>query len=673
MNFFEAQAQAKRNTGLLILLFCLALIGLVLLTDLLVYFVLTSEYGYPGAFTFAEFKAILFSKLFLVVGLGVIILVLGGSLYKIAALSSGGRVIAEMLGGRLIPRSTDDSNEQKLLHIVEEMAIASGMSVPNVYLLEESGINAFAAGHSPQDAIIGVTRGTLENLTRDELQGVIGHEFSHIFNGDMKLNLQLMGGLNGIMLIYMIGHQLLRVNSHSSRRRNNNGAPILFLGLGLMLIGSVGHFFGQWIKAIISRQREYLADASAVQYTRNNQGIGNALKKIGGLSAGSVLLSPSAVQYSHAFFSEGVSHFFSSLLSTHPPLEKRIRRIEPLWNGQYILPASPKPSKNKPPKNKDPKNKSPKKSHSDNKEQQYTTSSLQKDFVNHLNSKSKGEVIISAANIISRIGSLEQENREYAHYLISEIPIRLKKATEEAFGARAVIYALLAQSNSTESGFHTRASFNTLLSHHADPEVAAYTLGLEDEFSALPVKLYLPIVELCIPSLKQLSLNQYKQFKMTIEHLIAFDQTVSMREWFVQRMILQQLDRYFELIKPVRAIHYMVGPVKVETELLLSLIAVVEHHDEKEAEQAFLSGIKFVGLTALDFTPLKYDSSLALDQVMDKLVQLKHPQKKRVIQACAQIVFYDGQGTEEGLELLRAVSSVFEFPMPPLFQPAKII
>ncbi|MEE8530100.1 MAG: M48 family metallopeptidase, partial [Nitrosomonadaceae bacterium] len=256
---------------------------------------------------------------FAVVSAGVSVVVLMGSLYKIIALSAGGKTVAEALGGQLIPQNTGDLKQRKLLNVVEEMAIASGTPAPPVYLLmDEPGINAFAAGFTPRDAVIGITQGAIDHLSRDQLQGVIAHEFSHIFNGDMRLNIRLMGVLYGIVIIGMAGYYLLYSASFSRRRVSNNKGVggIMVLAIGLMVIGFSGTFFGNLIKAAVSRQREYLADASAVQFTRNPDGIAGALKRIGGLKFGSKVSNPDASEVSHAFFAQGVSGFMQMLSAT---------------------------------------------------------------------------------------------------------------------------------------------------------------------------------------------------------------------------------------------------------------------------------------------------------------------------------------------------------------------
>ena len=346
MDYFQSQDVARRKTGLLVFYFVLAVILIILsvylaIQGVLVYAAPVSEdeaiHGLSGLWN---------PELFGWVALGTSSLIAGGSLYKIAALSGGGHTVAELLGGRLLRPDGADPDERRLLNVVEEMAIASGLPVPPVYLLEnEPGINAFAAGHAPGDAVVAVTTGCLRHLSRDELQGVIAHEFSHILNGDMRLNIRLMGVLFGILVIGLTGWLIFRSTANVSvnvRTRNDDGDrkgfnPIPLIGLALYVIGYVGVFFGNLIKAAVSRQREFLADASAVQFTRNPQGIAGALIKIGALAEGSRIQDPHAEEASHMFFGDAVPGFgqFFGLLATHPPLVERIKRLDPSFSGDF--------------------------------------------------------------------------------------------------------------------------------------------------------------------------------------------------------------------------------------------------------------------------------------------------------------------------------------------------
>ncbi len=335
-DFFERQSTARRNTKWLIWTFSLSVIAILVTTFVATTIAVGAAEDGPNGFAP---KGNFPWQIPGVATVGALGLIAGGSLFKIAQLSGGGTGVAERLGGRRIYPNSLEPNERRLLNVVEEMALASGVPVPPVFLMkDEEGINAFAAGFSPSDAVIGVTRGCVEQLSRDQLQGVIAHEFSHILNGDMRLNLRMIGVLYGIMLMGLVGRELLRFASFRGRRSQKNDPTIYFLliGLAMLVLGFLGMFLGNLIKAAISRQREFLADASAVQFTRNPEGIAGALKRIGGAVSGSMLTNPRAAELSHMYFSSGVS----SLFATHPPLAERIRRLDARWDGKFPPPLT---------------------------------------------------------------------------------------------------------------------------------------------------------------------------------------------------------------------------------------------------------------------------------------------------------------------------------------------
>jgi Zn-dependent protease with chaperone function len=326
MNFFEQQEKARRNTKYLVFLFVLALLSIGFAVNSLV--ALLFVIGQPETSNLQFVEALKNSSAY--TWLALLLLVGGASLFRMLTLGGSGRKIAEFLGGTPLPLEPENLKDRQLRNTVEEMSIASGIPVPDIYVLRgESGINAFAAGLTPSEAVIGVTQGTIDKLNRDELQGVIAHEFSHIFNGDMRLNLKLIGVISGILFLSTVGRVLMdsvsrRRTFSSSRSGKNDGRGfILILGLGLFLIGLIGVFFGNLIKAAVSRQREFLADASAVQFTRNPNGIGGALKKIKGSS--SAVSDPRAGEASHMFFGS-IKNF--SLFATHPPIDERLARIK---------------------------------------------------------------------------------------------------------------------------------------------------------------------------------------------------------------------------------------------------------------------------------------------------------------------------------------------------------
>jgi Zn-dependent protease with chaperone function len=572
-------------------------------------------------------------------GVGVVVLV--GSLYKIMALSAGGKTVAEALGGKLIPQNTDDLKQRKLLNVVEEMAIASGTPAPPVYLLaDEPGINAFAAGFSPRDAVIGVTQGTIDHLSRDQLQGVIAHEFSHIFNGDMRLNIRLMGVLNGILIIGIIGYYILRSASYSRRGRSAGG--ILALAIGLMVIGFAGTFFGGLIKAAVSRQREYLADASAVQFTRNPDGIAGALKRIGGLEFGSKVENPGAPEVSHAFFAQGISGFMQSLSATHPPLAKRILRIDPHWNGKF---------------DSSDKTDSLRDEEEADKKEPMTREELAKKVATVVT----GAAMADVANAIDQIGNPKQETINYARSLISELPMVIKEAAREPYGARAVIYSLV-----LDPGQEVRGRQLKHLQEYADPDVFVLTHKLIPEMDGLDIKYRLPLIDIVIPALKQLSISQYKSFRENLIALIEMDSRVDLLEWSLQKILFNHLDGQFFKLTYTKARYSHLDQLKKEIELILSVMAYAGHQDQNNIEEAFSAATKMLKFSGLQLVSKNEISLSDLDRSLQKLAKLKPLAKPQLLKACAVSVVHDQKISPVEVELLRAFSDVLDCPMPPI-------
>ncbi len=637
MNFFEAQDRARKNTSWFILFFVLAVAGLVFLTNLFLLGIITCLRSSQFVFSPEVLQNHYSWQVFAVVSLGVCLLIFCGSLYKTMSLSGGGATVAEMLGGRQVPAATTDLQQRQLLNVVEEMAIAAGMPIPRVYLLEDSAINAFAAGLSPANAVIGVTRGTMTRLNRAELQGVIAHEFSHIANGDMRLNIRLIGVLHGILLIGLIGGFLLRSmrfsgRSRSSREGGGGLAAIAALGLGLLIIGYAGSFFGNWIKSIVSRQREFLADSSAVQFTRNKGGIAGALKKIGG-NASSYLGSPAAAQYSHAFFAEGVGFLLQSFFATHPPLKERIRRIEPRWDGVFL-------------------------------QSQVSTIAASEPVETSSSAAAKlaatAAILTSAEQAISQVGTLNEENIEYVRELIIAMPALLREAAQDAYTARALIYAVLIDLQKDNS------AATSALHQYADPHMNALCDHLLPDLKNLHDKFKLPLLELSINALRDLSPNQFVQFKQAMHQIIVSDKSVKPREWVIQRLLTQQLDEHFGFRKPARGIHKSLHPVTAEVETVLSLIAHIEHEDDSAAEIAFAAGVAETGIETISLLPRKDIGLDALNHSLDRLAQLKPLVKPRLLKACVALILQDGKTTIRGIELVRTISTCLDCPMPPI-------
>ena len=616
MDFFQHQDQARSSTRKLVVLFALAVLSLIIFTTLLIY----------GLFFYAENSAdigfnadILFSEIFLKVALGVCAVVALGSLFRLAQLRGGGQVVAESLGGRLINSSTRDADERKVLNIVEEMAIASGLPVPPVYILDDSAINAFAAGYQQQDAVIGVTRGCIQQLDRDELQGVIAHEFSHITHGDMRLNIRLMGVLYGILVLGLIGYFLMRGSMYSGRRSRNNG--IIFLGLGLVIIGYGGTFFGNLIKAAVSRQREFLADASAVQFTRNPDGIAGALKKIGGYSAGSQIKSVDVSEISHMLFEEGVKAGFGGMLATHPSLEERIRRIHPTWQGGKKGRA--------------------------------------RDSVGGQPTGVAGFAGgQTAADLMDTIGNPGPAHIAQAVQQLAAIPELLRQEAHEPFGARALMHALVISSNESGASDEQVAYLRQELNAQEFREFEA----IHAQVRQLPRNLMLPVLELAMPSLKQLSRDQYRSFMSRLTKVITLDRQISLFEWCLFKILRHNLDDgpasrsgSLELVNAVP-----------ECEVLLSVLAAAGETDEDACARAFAQAAKELDVGELAPQDMGSGDVKALDAAVDRLRDLKPLQKPRLLKAMVKCIMADGKVTPVEGELLRAVASLLDCPMPPL-------
>jgi Zn-dependent protease with chaperone function len=645
MDFFQHQDAARRKTGLLVVYFSLALVMMVTV----LYAVVVAAFGFgaqrvePGAALNWWQPGILAAVA--AVTLGVIGL---GSLYKTIELRQGGRVVAEMLGGQLISPSTQDLTERRLLNVVEEMALASGVPVPPVYLLDgEESINAFAAGFAPSDAVIGVNRGTLRYLNRDELQGVISHEFSHLLNGDMRLNIRLIGLLHGILLVALIGYYLMRfggVSGRSSGNRKGGGGQVMLIALGALVIGSVGLFFGKLIKASVSRQREYLADASAVQFTRNPDGIAGALKKIGGLAAGSHIETPAAETASHLFFGSAFKRIWFQPFATHPPLAARIKRIDPHFDGQFprsvpldqqspAAPVAPTPTAARGPAHRPP---------------------FARPGVG-------GALPIDPLLVLAAIGVPAQEDAQYAAHLLASLPPQLDAAIRDPWSARAVVFAMLLAEDPP-----TQTAQRKLLRDRQGEPVEVEAAKLMVLLSAEPRQRLLPMVEFLQGTLRNLSPTQYDQFRGTVQQLIAADQKVSLFEFFLQRVLLGHLDRALYGHRPPPIRYHSVQAVVGEAACVLSLLAHAGQRDAA-ARGAFDQAVAALGIdTPPEIQPPGACTLSDIDAALDKLAAASPPVKKRVLGAAIVAVAADRNVTATEAELLRVIADSLDCPIPPL-------
>lgn len=655
MDFFEQQAKAHRKTKWLVIYFVLAvaaMIAAVYVAALLIFSGLQEhryreyEQGLPRVSAWNP-------QIFFGVSIAILATVGIGSTYKTMSLSEGGSAVSELMGARLIKTNTADPNERKLLNVVEEMSIASGVPMPQVYVMdEENGINAFAAGHKPSDATITVTGGCMRLLTRDELQGVIGHEFSHILNGDMRLNMRLMGIIFGILCLAIVGRILLQ-SGGGGGRRGNNALPLF--GVVLLIVGYIGVFFGRLIQAAISRQREFLADASSVQFTRNPGGITGALKKIGGLGAmGSRLDHAHAEELSHMYFGNGVSEPFISLLETHPPLADRIRVFEPTFDGTFPeVRYDEGMEREQQPQQKPAPPRGP---------------------VPDVFGTILGGAILAGAGeqppvirphmVLSSLGNPTPLHLKYAEQLRDSMPDSVRAAAREPVDAMALVYAMLLSGDE-----NVRAQQLAGLEQQAGAGIREKTAALFPDVAAAATHAHLPMLTLALGALKQLSRDQYDTFSKALDWLINSDGKVEMFEFVLQKIVLRHLDSQFHgAMKPLVE-YYSVKPLAPDCSVILSALAIAGSNDANEIQKAFESGAPYLRApedSDLRLLPAPECGVQQLDASLDRLMQSAPIIKKNLIDACVHVVGADGVIVESEAELLRAVCDTLDCPMPPM-------
>ncbi|HHI4970567.1 TPA: M48 family metallopeptidase [Vibrio parahaemolyticus] len=613
MDFFHHQDTARQRTGLLVMLFTLAVLaitGLVSVISIGIYFYFTGE-------PFTTQSIISYCLLSFV---GVLLVVSISSFIRLSELNAnGGRGVAESIGGKLISTDTSNAKHRQLLNVVEEMSIASGIPVPPVYVMaEEHGINAFAAGMSIDDAVIGVTQGALDAFSRDELQGVIAHEFSHILNGDMRLNTRLIGALFGITCIAHFGHLILdnsnstRHVSRSSSDSNKGFAVIILIAIVCLVLGWLGTLFGNMIKAAISRQREFLADASAVQFTRNDQGIAGALKKIGSNVQGSTLNTKASDEMSHMMFGQSKLSGFSSLFATHPPLDERIRRIEPNWDGIYAQ-------------------------HSHAQSTAFDNEQV-------------SGFAVGGGSPASQSASPSEQLSETGKQLISQLPPELVDIAREPYSARFIAFALIFDGSDIQremiKSYVPLASQSTLLP------------WLDYD---LPLHLRFPLLELALPALKSLSEAQKISLCKVLRELSETDNQYSLAEWCVINLLEKQLLASFGFTKQ----HKTLKQLEESVFWLLRELAWVSHSQADKAQRAYHCALAHLGFPEVKLEPANSNWHLSR-AALELLLQLKPKDRRIFVKACRLAIESDGEITVAEGELYRVIACFLEVPEPPL-------
>ncbi|HIA72091.1 MAG TPA: hypothetical protein EYO01_05290 [Phycisphaerales bacterium] len=604
MNFYEHQDRAQRRTKVIVFLFILAVLCITAIVAIPIGF--TTEWD-PVATVAASVICLL------IVGIA--------TLSKLSQLRGGGSTVAEMMGGTLLQQGGSSQTEKRIQNIVEEMAIASGMPVPPVYILEDETINAFAAGWTPSDAVIGVTRGCIEKLNRDELQGVIAHEFSHISHGDMRINIRLIGiifgimvlGITGWILVRFVGPMILRTSSRSRSKEGAGGAGIglavILFGLFLAFCGFIGTFFGRLIQAAVSRQREFLADASAVQFTRNPSGIGGALRKIGGITP---LTTPTsdASQCNHMFFSQAMNAMFAS----HPPIKERIARVEGIDASDI--------------------------EHNENITSTVVGDSLVSGF-------SESVVLDSIKNGSGVREIAVAKSRD----VLSGIGDVILDAIREPWSARLVLFAIVVDRGQPKQ--------DEILSKNLSKNEWSVYKKITAHVSNTNESARLPIIDLAAPALKQLSKSQLGEFNTLLTLLIKSDGVIDRFEWVFVSVIQKHLAP--PNLKNSRA---KLSLLRDSASLVLAMLAYYGTTERKDAELAYKSGAESCSLKQLKIPEMSSCTIENLNNAMKKLQKLRFTERERFLLACERVVVHDEQITTTEAEVIRAIGDLLDCPIP---------
>ena len=563
------------------------------------------------------------------------------SVFRTASLRTGGAAVAHQFGATPVPEDTTDFNLRRLRNVVEEIAIASGVPVPQIFVLEEeSSINAFAAGYAPSDAAITVTRGALNRLNRDELQGVIAHEFSHVLNGDMRLNIRLIGLLFGILVLAIIGRKILQ---HGRFSRSKDTGPLLGVAIGLLVIGYVGLFFGRMIKAGLSRQRELLADASAVQFTRQSRGLAGALKKLAGLPEGSRLGNSDAEEVSHMLFGQGLK--LSSMMATHPPLLDRIKALDPSFKADALEGLRAHWSVQPP-------------------------VGMDEDIALGLNGgagaglpDARSQLTISPPGVIAQVGAPQANDYQRAGSINDSIPEVLQRAARHQADVIPMLLGLLHAPPGD-----VRTAQQEELRARSDARTSEQALDYADRMTELNPMLRLPLASLAFPLLRRRPRAELRQFMDTVYALVHADGEVSLFEYCLGRLLLTQVA---ESLDPSRA--WVPGNkrlvnVKAQVVTLLTVVAQAGHENPAEAPRAYMSGLTriFPRLNAAYAPPA--DMLTALDGIWPALDALEPLGKELLLEGLVAAISHDGHVSVAESELLRTVCASLHCPLPPMLE-----
>ena len=646
MDFFAHQDRARRQTTIMVVLFVLSVLAIVAsinLTGALIYIILFSV---PLDSARTALSAVPRSAYWITsaVVLGTIA---WGTLTRLYELSGGGAAVAQMVGARWIRRDTADVAERRLLNVVEEMAIAAGITVPQVYLMEEAGINAFAAGYSPNEAAITVTRATIEQLDRDELQGVIAHEFSHILNGDMRLNIRMIGVIAGIVIIGGIGRFMMRAGSGSddsaSDKRSHGDIRLFVVGLLIWLIGLIGVFFGNLIKAAISRQREFLADASAVQFTRNAEGIGGALVKIA--QSSSTVEQRYSEELSHMFFCSAVD----GLLATHPPIEQRIERV--MGPGAAALLAAKMRRHQRADASGPiaPGSALPAGASAMAGGAALAETTAMDDPIPWADAASPSRPL-HAATVLASAGKVSAADVDMARNMLSALPPSVREATGTPTGARNALCALLLAGDATRE-----AQLKRMAAAWGPPD-AEQCAALANALAPLGARARLPVFELCVPTLGPVPQPERDVLLVVMRDLANADGRVTLTEFVLLTLCRRHFAAPARGAPPVK--YRRLQDAAEPAALVLALVGKASR-----AEPAVVS--RLLADLQLRATPPATLAIAAIESALVELNMLAPMAKPFLIKACLELVLTDGRASIVEVELMRALCAALDTPLPP--------
>lgn len=644
MNFYQAQDSARKRTRWLVLYFILAVVGITVTLYLASSGIMRLLEAWMTSKTVSQLTPWWDTSRFTAISIATLGVISIGSFFKAFQLNDGGQVVAKDLGGRPLDSQTTDFREKRLLNVVEEMAIASGIPAPQIWIMDdENSINAFAAGTQPSNAVIGVTRGTLHQLNRAELQGVIAHEFSHILNGDMRMNMRLIGWLFGIMMISILGQSIINslryIRISGSRSRENHGSggiiiAIILAGFAMLIIGSIGVFFARMIQAAISRQREFLADASAVEFTRNPSGIADALKKVGGQARNRTLLNAKAAEASHMLFTSG--GLFSYGFATHPPIEQRILSIEKSWDGKF-------------------------------KETQavskFTDEETQDSRVANFAGENSSSHVYVARQKWDQLGESSLTNIHSGQKILAGLKQEWITACHNPEQAQALIYGLLlAEDNQLLQG-----ELQFLTSNVGDAS-SRLAIKWQAEILNLHSSKKIALIDLCIPTLRRLSLDEYERFIKTTEYLIQSDGQINIFEFMIQKVIARHLDVHFRRYYGKAKVRYTnLRKLAKETNTLLSTIAGIGASNMQDAQTAFDHALRefTAELPQLQLLPPEQCTLKDIDQALQKFSYANQITKRQLIYLCGLSVMLDETIGNREAEMLRAIADSIGASIPP--------